>query len=173
MYDCQFPFVSIIIPVKDEELVLPLCLKAIFYALGKYQGQGEVILVDNGSSDNTVKIAERCNLTLNFENIFLPHFEISEEETHDEHLRKKAGSGLEKLMPVILEGQNGNLRDEYEKRLNGELEIIKSMGFAGYFLICWDFVNFARKNDIPVGPGRGSGAGQKIASFHGNVSCAR
>ncbi|MEA1935774.1 MAG: DNA polymerase III subunit alpha [Thermodesulfobacteriota bacterium] len=120
--------------------------------------------------NNTVRIAERCNLTLNFENIFLPHFEISEEETHDEHLRKKARSGLEKLMPFILEGQNGNLRDEYEKRLNGELEIIKSMGFAGYFLIVSDFVNYAKNKNIPVGPGRGSAAGSLVAYAMGITS---
>ena len=113
--------------------------------------------------DNTVKIAERCNLTLNFENIFLPHFEINREETLDEYLRKKAKSGLEKLMPVILRGQNGKLRDRYEKRLNGELEIIKSMGFAGYFLIVSDFVNYAKGGNIPVGPGRGSAAGSLVA----------
>ena len=113
--------------------------------------------------ENTIQIAERCNLTLNFENIFLPHFEVGEGETHDEHLRKKAESGLEKLMPVILKGQDGELRGKYIERLNGELEIIKSMGFAGYFLIVSDFVNYAKSKNIPVGPGRGSAAGSLVA----------
>ncbi len=113
--------------------------------------------------DNTVEIAGRCNLTLNFEKIFLPHFEINNEETLDEHLRKKAKSGLETLMPFILEGQNGNLLDKYEKRLNEEIEIIISMGFAGYFLIVSDFVNYAKSKNIPVGPGRGSAAGSLVA----------
>jgi DNA polymerase-3 subunit alpha len=113
--------------------------------------------------ENTVRIAEQCNLNLNFKNIFLPHFEIEGEETLDKYLRIKAKSGLEKLMPMILKGQDNNLRDEYEKRLNDELEIIKSMGFDGYFLIVSDFVNYAKNKNIPVGPGRGSAAGSLVA----------
>ncbi len=113
--------------------------------------------------ENTVRIAERCNLNLNFKNIFLPHFEIDGEETLDKYLRRKAKSGLEKLMPMILKGRDNNLRDEYEKRLKHELEIIKSMGFDGYFLIVSDFVNYAKNKNIPVGPGRGSAAGSLVA----------
>jgi len=113
--------------------------------------------------DNTVKIAERCNLTLNLKDTFLPHFEIDEAETLNQRLREKAGNGLEKLMGVILKGQNGELRRKYEERLNSELEIIQSMGFAGYFLIVSDFVNYAKGSNIPVGPGRGSAAGSLVA----------
>lgn len=113
--------------------------------------------------DNTVTIAERCNLTLNFNETFLPHFEIDEAETLDEHLRKKAVNGLNKLIPVILKGHSVDLRHKYEERLNRELEIIQSMGFAGYFLVVSDFVNYAKNNNIPVGPGRGSAAGSLVA----------
>ena len=72
--------------------------------------------------------------------------------------------GLENLMPKILKGKdNGNLREKYERRLQDEMDIIKSMGFAGYFLIVSDFVNYAKQKDIPVGPGRGSAAGSLVA----------
>jgi DNA polymerase-3 subunit alpha len=113
--------------------------------------------------DNTIRIAEKCNLTLEFGNILLPHFEINPDETLDERLRREATEGLAALLPKILKGENGNLREEYFKRLQHELEIIRSMGFAGYFLIVSDFINYAKKKNIPVGPGRGSAAGSLVA----------
>jgi DNA polymerase III subunit alpha len=114
--------------------------------------------------ENTIKIAERCNLTLEFGKFFLPHFEISADESLDDFLSGKAQNGLQGLMPQILKGkQNGDLWEKYEKRLQEEMDIIKSMGFAGYFLIVSDFVNYAKKSDIPVGPGRGSAAGSLVA----------
>lgn len=111
------------------------------------------------SIDNTVKIAEKCNLTLTFDNIFLPHFEIEREITLDEYLRDMAKIGLEN----ILTGVGGEERNTYQKRLHQELDIIQSMGFAGYFLIVSDFINYAKKKNIPVGPGRGSVAGSLVA----------
>jgi DNA polymerase-3 subunit alpha len=111
------------------------------------------------SIDNTVKIAEKCNLTLTFDNIFLPHFEIEREKTLDEYLRDLAKRGLEN----ILTGVVGEERDKYPKRLHQELDIIQSMGFSGYFLIVSDFINYAKKKNIPVGPGRGSVAGSLVA----------
>ncbi len=114
--------------------------------------------------DNTVRIAERCNLTFEFGKFFLPHFEISENETLDEILKSKAQEGLRELMPKIMKGRgNGTLPEKYERRLQEELDMIKSMGFAGYFLIVSDFVGYARQQDIPVGPGRGSAAGSLVA----------
>ena len=116
------------------------------------------------SIENTIKIAERCNLTFEFGRFFLPHFEINSNETLDDFLKSKAVMGLENLMPKILKGKdNGNLREKYERRLQDEMDIIKSMGFAGYFLIVSDFVNYAKQKDIPVGPGRGSAAGSLVA----------
>ena len=113
--------------------------------------------------ENTVVIAEKCNLTLDFSQVFLPHFEIGKGRSLDEHLQDMAKAGLEQLMPKILQGQDPTLRQKYEKRLERELDIIKSMGFAGYFLIVSDFINYAKSRNIPVGPGRGSAAGSLAA----------
>ena len=113
--------------------------------------------------ENTVAIAERCNLTLSFDNVFLPDFDIGENREPADYLKSLAQKGLEKLMPQITREGNGHLREIYEKRLHEELEIIASMGFPGYFLIVADFVNHAKNNDIPVGPGRGSAAGSLVA----------
>lgn len=116
---------------------------------------------------NTVTVAERCNLSLEFGKFYLPNFEIKNpEETLNDYLERKAREGLQKLLPDILKDQKENeseIREKYEKRLRDELEIIKSMGFAGYFLIVSDFVKHAKHNDIPVGPGRGSAAGSLVA----------
>ncbi|MBN2001524.1 DNA polymerase III subunit alpha [candidate division KSB1 bacterium] len=113
--------------------------------------------------DNTVQIAERCNLSFEFGKFFLPNFEIEADETLDEHLRKEAKEGLAKILPNILQGDKEALREVYEKRLQQELEMIRSMGFAGYFLIVSDFIHYAKKKKIPVGPGRGSAAGSLVA----------
>lgn len=116
---------------------------------------------------NTVSIAERCNFSLETGKFYLPNFEIKNpEESLNEYLERKAREGLEKLFPVILKDQKENeaaIKEKYEKRLNEELEIIKSMGFAGYFLIVSDFVKHAKHNNIPVGPGRGSAPGSLVA----------
>jgi DNA polymerase-3 subunit alpha len=113
--------------------------------------------------ENTVQIAEKCNLTLEFGKFFLPNFEINPDETLDQRLKKAAREGLAMILPNILQGENGKLREVYEKRLQQELEMIRSMGFAGYFLIVADFIDYARKKNIPVGPGRGSAAGSLVA----------
>ena len=113
--------------------------------------------------ENTVAIAEKCNLKLDFNQIFLPHFDIGQGRSLDEHLQGMAKAGLEKLMPKILQGKDPSLRQKYDQRLVRELDIIKSMGFAGYFLIVSDFINYAKSREIPVGPGRGSAAGSLAA----------
>ena len=112
---------------------------------------------------NTLVIAEKCNLALDFKQVYLPHFEIGQGKSLDEHLQEMAKAGLERLMPKIIKDQDPALRQKYEKRLVRELDIIKSMGFAGYFLIVSDFINYAKSRDIPVGPGRGSAAGSLVA----------
>lgn len=120
------------------------------------------------SIDNTIVIADKCNLDFDFGTISLPKFEIDTGETLDEHLKRLAKKGLEKLMPAIMRGkQDGDFWGKYERRLEEELEIIKSMGFAGYFLIVSDFVNYAKQRNIPVGPGRGSAAGSLVAYASG------
>src|SRR3990172_9423040 len=114
--------------------------------------------------DNTVSIAERCNLQLEFGKIYLPRFNIDSDQTLDEYLRNLSYKGLEDLMPLIMKDrQFPDIEKIYEKRLAEELDIIKSMGFAGYFLIVSDFVNYAKRHNIPVGPGRGSVAGSLVA----------
>ena len=117
--------------------------------------------------DNTVSIAGRCNLSLEFGKFYLPKFEIKNpEETLDDYLDRKAVEGLEKLMPSIMQYQTedeDSVRESYFRRLRTELEIIKKMGFAGYFLIVSDFIKHAKHNGVPVGPGRGSAAGSLVA----------
>ncbi len=115
--------------------------------------------------NNTIHIADQCNLVLEFGHFFLPHFETASDQTLDDCLTDLAHKGLDDLMPLILRerADRGELRDIYDKRLAHELAIIKSMGFAGYFLIVSDFVNYAKSHGIPVGPGRGSAAGSLVA----------
>jgi len=117
--------------------------------------------------NNTIRIAEKCNLTLEFGKFYLPKYEIKNpEETLDDYLERKVREGFEKLIPTIAKDTKKDeaiVRGKYEKRLSEELGIIKAMGFAGYFLIVSDFVKHAKHNDIPVGPGRGSAAGSLVA----------
>jgi len=116
---------------------------------------------------NTVSIAERCNLTFEFGKFYLPKFEVKNpEESLEDYLDRKAAEGLEKLMPTIMKYHEENenaVKEKYTRRLRTELEIIKKMGFAGYFLIVSDFIKHAKHNDVPVGPGRGSAAGSLVA----------
>ncbi len=114
---------------------------------------------------NTLKIAEKVEDTLEtFENrgYLLPKYEVPEGHTYESYLRKLAEEGLEKRFKEqgILDGEE---RQKYYERLNHELKIISDMGFPGYFLIVWDFINWAKRNGIPVGPGRGSAAGSLVA----------
>ena len=105
---------------------------------------------------NTVKIAEMCSLEIPLPGPLLPDYEIPEGfENPDAYMRHLVYAGLETLYPEV----TGEIRS----RTEFELEIIQGMGFTGYFLIVWDFIHFARENGIPVGPGRGSGAGSIVA----------
>ncbi len=109
---------------------------------------------------NTLKIAERCNLELSFDKLYLPHYEVPEGYNLDTYLESLAWQGLKERYPGL------DIKDETQapvKRLMDELKIIKHMGYSGYFLIVWDFINYARSKGIPVGPGRGSAAGSLAA----------
>ncbi len=117
--------------------------------------------------ENTMKVAERCNLELPLDQFYLPHFEIEENQTLDEYLKEMTLARWEKLKPELLDLQNRELLKTYVDRIEMELNIIKSMGFAGYFLIVSDFVNYAKGRNIPVGPGRGSVAGSLVACILG------
>lgn len=119
----------------------------------------EKIFPEDGSAlKNTVKIAERCQLNLSFDKFFLPDFPGSEGKTPEEELEEKCLEGLKRLK---MDGA------EARERMSYELEIIKKMGFASYFLIVSDFIDFARRNHIAVGPGRGSVAGSLVAYLLG------
>lgn len=106
--------------------------------------------------DNTLKIAERCNVTLEFGKFQMPEFPLPEGY-------KDAADYLRDLCYKKLPARYDTITDEITARLEHELEIIHGMGYDGYFLIVYDFINFARRNKIPVGPGRGSAAGSLVA----------
>ena len=110
---------------------------------------------------NTLEIAERCNLELRFEEYHLPRFKPHTGESLDHYLDKTTQEGLERRFVYTSEAPER--RERYVKRLHEELSIIKSTGFSGYFLIVADFINYAKKRGIPVGPGRGSAAGSLVA----------
>ncbi|MFC2074990.1 DNA polymerase III subunit alpha [Bdellovibrionota bacterium] len=113
--------------------------------------------------DNTLNIADQCNVEFSFGRYFLPKFEIPEKEKSlDEYLRELAFRGFEEILSTMRErGENPN-EQEYQDRLQYELKIITEMGFSGYILIVWDFIRFAKQKGIPVGPGRGSSAGSLV-----------
>ncbi len=104
---------------------------------------------------NTVKIAERCNVEFEFGKIKLPFFDTGDKD-HFEYFKEKCYEGLYKKYGQAPEAN-------VKERLDYELSVINKMGYVDYYLIVWDFVNYAKENGIPVGPGRGSGAGSLAA----------
>ena len=115
--------------------------------------------------ENTLLISKKCNLELELGEFYLPDFEVPGETTTKDYLKKKAKEGLKRRLEEINSSINSYDIDKkiYTKRLDYELDMICKLGFEGYFLIVADFVNWAQENDIPVGPGRGSGAGSITA----------
>ncbi len=116
--------------------------------------------------DNTLNIAKRCHYEMKFGQYKYPVFQVPGDISLEEKLKKDAREGLEKRL-AQKEALDGSLssesRKEYEERLTYELKTIMEMGFAGYFLIVADFIDYARRSGIPVGPGRGSAAGSLTA----------
>lgn len=112
--------------------------------------------------ENTMKIAQRCNIEFCLGENFLPHFPVNENETEDERLIADAKAGLSKIIEDDARITEAN-SVEYFSRLDTEIDVITKMGFSGYFLIVADFIRWAKENGIPVGPGRGSGAGSLVA----------
>jgi len=112
--------------------------------------------------DNSVELAKRCNLELHFGTYHLPAFPTPPGVTLEQHISASSSTGL--AQRLARHGAAGTHTEaDYHARLHTELDVIVRMGFAGYFLIVADFINWARRNDIPVGPGRGSGAGSVVA----------
>ncbi len=112
--------------------------------------------------DNSVALAKRCNLELRLGTYYLPAFPVPDDETIESWLRSQAHEGLVKRLETAALAP-GRSREDYDARLDIELGVILSMGFPGYFLIVADFINWAKQHGIPVGPGRGSGAGSLVA----------
>lgn len=104
---------------------------------------------------NTVEIAKRCNVEFDFNTRHLPSFDVPDGKDAFEYLKTLCQRGLEKLYDKVT--------DELQQRLDYELGVISSMGFVDYFLIVWDFINYAKNNGVMVGPGRGSAAGSIVA----------
>ena len=116
--------------------------------------------------ENSVEIARRCNIEVQLGTYFLPDFPVPDGMTMDEYFRKVSFDGLEERLEVLLPKDTPDYeakKQVYIDRLNFELEIIIQMGFPGYFLIVMDFIQWAKNNGVPVGPGRGSGAGSLVA----------
>ncbi len=114
---------------------------------------------------NTIKIAERCNLDLDFNTYHFPQYEKPAQQTLDEVLAERSRAGLKERLETIslLKELTEDDLQVYRDRLEEELDCIKQMGFPGYFLIVADFINWGKDHDIPVGPGRGSAAGSLVA----------
>ncbi len=116
--------------------------------------------------ENSVEIARRCTIELTLGKNYLPDFPIPEGMTIDEYFAGESQKGLEWRLEQIFDttaAEFSNQRKVYDERLQIELDVINTMGFPGYFLIVADFIQWAKDNDIPVGPGRGSGAGSLVA----------
>lgn len=115
--------------------------------------------------ENTVEIAKRCNLHITLGKNFLPQFPTPDGMSLDDYLTVLSNEGLQERMRHLYpdEAERAQKMPEYQARLDFELNIIIQMGFPGYFLIVQDFINWAKNNGCPVGPGRGSGAGSLVA----------
>ncbi len=116
--------------------------------------------------ENTIEIAKRCNLEITLGEAFLPEFPVPEGMTIDTFFEQESQRGLERRLSKLYDANSGDfaeIRKKYDLRLREELDVILQMGFPGYFLIVADFIQWSKDNDIPVGPGRGSGAGSLVA----------
>ena len=108
---------------------------------------------------NTLEIAKQCNLSLEPDGYFLPEYPVPKGQNFDSHLKNLVEENLNNLTAKFASDQV----EEYKARVKYELDQIKTMGFSSYFLIVYDFIKWSKNNDVPVGPGRGSGAGSLVA----------
>ncbi len=113
--------------------------------------------------ENAAAIAARCNVKLKLDQTFLPNYQVPDGETLDTYIAALIEKGLERRFREMAERKLPFDVDRYRERCRIELGVIQKMGFSGYFLIVWDFINWAKEHGIPVGPGRGSGAGSAVA----------
>ncbi len=129
---------------EEQYLKTPEAMQAIFSDLPE-------------ALENSVEIAKRCNFELKLGKIYLPNYPVPADTTIQQYFIRLAQQGLQQKFA------NRPIPDLYQDRLNTELTVLNNMGYAGYFLIVADFIQWARDNKIPVGPGRGSGAGSLVA----------
>lgn len=116
-----------------------------------------------GALDHTVEIAKRCNIDFDFQTYHFPKFDISSELAEEEIFEQEVRQGYTQILRR-LKAKNPDIDEKvYNDRLEYEMSVIKDMGFSGYFLIVADFIRYAKENNIPVGPGRGSAAGSLVA----------
>jgi len=116
--------------------------------------------------ENTLEIARRCNVDVDLGNYYLPEYPIPAGYTTEEYFSEVSRDGLNLRLKKIFDVDSvefAELRKPYDERLEFELKVINDMGFPGYFLIVMEFIKWSKENDIPVGPGRGSGAGSLVA----------
>ena len=122
---------------------------------------------DHQAIENTLAIAEKCDLVIPTGTYHLPEFPVPEGYSLQSYFEKVAREGLEERLGELrrrrAQGLVRHEDDAYRQRLDYEMQVINKMGFPGYFLVVWDFIRHARENDIPVGPGRGSAAGSVVA----------
>jgi DNA polymerase-3 subunit alpha len=112
---------------------------------------------------NTKQIADRCHVEFDFNTHHFPNFNLTDDRSESELFEEKVRSGYEARMEKIREKNPDVAESVYRKRVDYEIDVINSMGFPGYFLIVADFIEYAKKRNIPVGPGRGSAAGSLVA----------
>lgn len=130
-------------------------LKSDEYYLKNMQEMAELFAEFPDALENTIKIAEQCNVMLELHQQNLPKYPVERNQTADQFLEELCWKGFKKRYQ--------HAADEHYERLNYELQIIKRMKFSDYFLIVWDFMKFSRENGILTGPGRGSAAGSMVA----------
>ncbi len=121
---------------------------------------------DRRAMENTLAVAERCSVEILSDKFHLPEFPVPPGESLETYFARMASDGLDQRLAEIARrgGDRAGLSPEiYRERLRFEIDVIRRMGFAGYFLIVWDFIRFAREHEIPVGPGRGSAAGSLVS----------
>ena len=116
-----------------------------------------------GAIENTAEIAKRCHIEFDFNTYHFPKFDTSSDMSADDMFEEKVRNGYDRRMAHIRKKQTDIDEKVYTERLDYEIGIIKQMGFSGYFLIVADFIQYAKENGIPVGPGRGSAAGSIVA----------
>jgi DNA polymerase-3 subunit alpha len=113
--------------------------------------------------ENAEAIAKRCNVKLKLDQTYLPTYKVPDGETLDSYIGLVIDKGLERRFRELSSRGIKFDPDQYRERVKREMGVIQQMGFSGYFLIVWDFINWAKEHGIPVGPGRGSGAGSAVA----------